>query len=321
VARILLHDGSTTGVVYIHDGQKYTVTVRREVVVCGGTIASPQILELSGIGDRQILETAGVECLVDLPAVGQNLMDHQDVATVHRLVEGAMSGDVIWRPEVMQMAQQALMAEGGGPLTNVAAVQGFFPAKMFLEDGELEEIIKLTDETGVESEFRRQQLNHFLEHVKSDDSASIQFILLPVHCDPKGIPDQTKLFVKPEDPNGPNHFTLAACLMYGASRGSVHIKSSDPLQHPDIDLGYLSHPADATLLSAGYKFLDKLAHSPGLEKSIEARTFPGPEIDLTDPKARRDWVKEFIMVRLIPCFGQRTLVIARTHLSAPQIDR
>lgn len=65
-----------TGVCFLVNGTPYTVKASKEVIVCGGTINSPQVLELSGIGDSAILEEAGVEVIVELPSVGENLNDH-----------------------------------------------------------------------------------------------------------------------------------------------------------------------------------------------------------------------------------------------------
>lgn len=65
-----------TGVQFISNGSPYTVKANREVIVCGGAVNSPQILELSGIGSPAVLQKAGVEVVVDLPGVGENLSDH-----------------------------------------------------------------------------------------------------------------------------------------------------------------------------------------------------------------------------------------------------
>jgi choline dehydrogenase-like flavoprotein len=70
----------TTGVKFIVDGATHTVKAKKEVIVCGGTINSPQILELSGIGSSDVLQKAGVDVLVDLPGVGANLNDHTATA-------------------------------------------------------------------------------------------------------------------------------------------------------------------------------------------------------------------------------------------------
>ena len=84
-----------TGVLFIHEGTFYVVNAKREVIVSAGwaklfegtplhttdrlscsTLKSPQILELSGIGRRDVLEKIGVPVKVDVPGVGENVQDH-----------------------------------------------------------------------------------------------------------------------------------------------------------------------------------------------------------------------------------------------------
>ena len=55
---------------------RYTVGVTKEVILAGGAIGSPTILMYSGIGPKNVLQTAGVQVEVDLPGVGQHLQDH-----------------------------------------------------------------------------------------------------------------------------------------------------------------------------------------------------------------------------------------------------
>lgn len=69
-------DAKATGIQFIVDGTTHTAKVKKEVIVCGGSVNSPQILELSGIGSPEVLSKAGVEVIVDNPAVGENLNDH-----------------------------------------------------------------------------------------------------------------------------------------------------------------------------------------------------------------------------------------------------
>ena len=66
----------TKGVRFIHKGQEYEVRVKGEVIICAGSGQSPQLLELSGIGNPEILESAGIETKVANPNVGENLQDH-----------------------------------------------------------------------------------------------------------------------------------------------------------------------------------------------------------------------------------------------------
>jgi len=68
-----------TGVTFTHKRKRYTINAKNEVILTAGALRSPQILQVSGIGNKDTLRKAGVECLVDLPAVGENLHDHPTV--------------------------------------------------------------------------------------------------------------------------------------------------------------------------------------------------------------------------------------------------
>lgn len=68
-----------TGVEFEHKGQIKTANAYREVISAAGSVGSPQLLQLSGIGPKDVLEKAGVEVVKDLPGVGENLQDHLEV--------------------------------------------------------------------------------------------------------------------------------------------------------------------------------------------------------------------------------------------------
>jgi choline dehydrogenase len=74
--RIVIDGTRAVGVEYQRDGQSCVAYSRREVVLCGGAINSPQLLMLSGIGDRDHLADHGIDTIHHSPAVGQNLLDH-----------------------------------------------------------------------------------------------------------------------------------------------------------------------------------------------------------------------------------------------------
>lgn len=65
-----------TGVTYVSGGQTYTAAVSKDVVLSSGSIQSPQILELSGIGNKTLLENVGIQSKLDNPNVGENYQDH-----------------------------------------------------------------------------------------------------------------------------------------------------------------------------------------------------------------------------------------------------
>ncbi|WP_457937860.1 GMC family oxidoreductase [Mesorhizobium sp. 10J20-29] len=82
--RILLADGRATSIAYRHGGVDSRAFARREVVLSGGVINTPQLLMLSGIGGHDELSAHGIETALDLPGVGKNLQDHVSVILMYR---------------------------------------------------------------------------------------------------------------------------------------------------------------------------------------------------------------------------------------------
>jgi choline dehydrogenase-like flavoprotein len=83
-SRIAIEDNRAVGVDYIRRGKTGFVGAS-EVIVCCGTIQSPQLLQISGVGPASVLNAAGVATKVSLPGVGENLAEHLVIALPHRL--------------------------------------------------------------------------------------------------------------------------------------------------------------------------------------------------------------------------------------------
>lgn len=227
VNRVILDGTKATGVKFSQCGATYEVMAKREVIVCGGTIQSPQILELSGIGDPEVLGAAGVECRVNLPGVGNNFQDHCISATGYQLTKGNMSLDGLYQKEVMEGAMKALTEQQSGPLTCISSCQGFFPYKIMVTPEELKETIRSIKDAPTKTKFERQQLDTIVRHLEDDKSANLQLVIVPASTNLKeGIKDQAKLFPPPSDPSTDNGMMFFICLQYPASRGSIHIASS-----------------------------------------------------------------------------------------------
>ncbi|GJH19696.1 choline dehydrogenase [Caballeronia novacaledonica] len=77
--RVLFSGKRAIGVAYLHGGQRVTAHVRREVLVCSGAIASPQLLQRSGVGRADWLKELEIPVVHDLPGVGENLQDHLEM--------------------------------------------------------------------------------------------------------------------------------------------------------------------------------------------------------------------------------------------------
>ena len=83
--RIRIENGVAVGVEYTHDGVPRYAAARREVILSAGTIGSPQILQLSGVGPADRLKPLGIEVKRDLPGVGENLQDHVQIKQMFKV--------------------------------------------------------------------------------------------------------------------------------------------------------------------------------------------------------------------------------------------
>jgi choline dehydrogenase-like flavoprotein len=232
VNRINLQGDRATGVNFTHNGQTYDVQAKREVLVTGGAVQSPQILELSGIGNPDILRKAGVEPKITNNAVGENFQDHSMVAHQFEVTPGTMTMDAVYDPAVMQGVLKQYMETQGGPLTGISPTQGFLPYTACVQsEAELEETVSIIQQAIADapSAFRKKQLEQIIAHLRSDRSANIQLVFVGATGNVvEGIEDQSKLFA-PTAPGAPFGVTVVMCAQYPASRGSVHIRTASKL--------------------------------------------------------------------------------------------
>lgn len=75
-SKVTLTGNKATGVDFLYRGEQHHAAASREVVMSAGVIQSPQLLELSGIGDPEVLKQAGIKCVVENKDVGANFQDH-----------------------------------------------------------------------------------------------------------------------------------------------------------------------------------------------------------------------------------------------------
>lgn len=124
--RIVIENGRAVGVIYRdRKGQRQTLRAQGEVILAAGSLVTPKLLMLSGLGPADHLAEHGIDCLVDLPGVGANLIDHPEVPITAR-VNGPYGyykqGDG-WRM-LRNGAQFKLF--GTGPVTSAGVEAGAF---------------------------------------------------------------------------------------------------------------------------------------------------------------------------------------------------
>jgi choline dehydrogenase len=115
-----------TGVEVLRNGEAITLKAERELGLCAGAVSSPQLLQLSGLGPAGLLHAHGIECVADLPGVGENLQDHLQIRAVFK-VQGAQTLNTLansWWGKAGIAAQYALSRSG--PMSMAPSQLGAF---------------------------------------------------------------------------------------------------------------------------------------------------------------------------------------------------
>ncbi|XP_059159184.1 choline dehydrogenase, mitochondrial-like [Physella acuta] len=114
VTKVNIRQQRARGVVFVKDGVQHSIRARREVILSAGTIGSPQILMLSGVGPKKHLESLKIPVLADLP-VGENLQDHMSFDVGVKINEPlSVDPASLGTPQVFQQ----YIVNGTGPLAS-----------------------------------------------------------------------------------------------------------------------------------------------------------------------------------------------------------
>ncbi|MBY0613261.1 MAG: GMC family oxidoreductase N-terminal domain-containing protein [Beijerinckiaceae bacterium] len=124
--RVLFENGRATGVRFRQNGEARTITARREIVISSGAVATPKLLQLSGIGPGALLQQMDIEVVRDLPGVGENLQDHLQIRPIYKV-----SGVKTLNTQYQSLFNRALMGleyavRRTGPLTMAPSQLGAF---------------------------------------------------------------------------------------------------------------------------------------------------------------------------------------------------
>ena len=238
-SRVAFDGTRATGVDYMQGGEVRTVTARREVILAGGTINSPQLLELSGIGQGARLRQMGIEVIADLPGVGENLQDHYVVGERYRLKPGVLSVNELARGVRFLGEAAKYLFQKRGLLTLSAAHVAVFCRS-------------------------RPELA----------GPDIQFHILPATMDAEKLANEQKMELESQP-----GLTIAPCQLRPESRGSVHIRSADPSVHPAIQPNYLSAQEDRRVVVSALRWGRRIASEPALAHYIDHEMDPGPAVE------------------------------------------
>lgn len=245
VTRVLI-DSQTNKAIGVelvrNDGSKERISSAKEVIICGGTINSPTLLLLSGIGDRQLLNDVGIPVVHHLPGVGGNLHDHVQYETVFTTNQTNFN-DLNWA-----VAMEYLLTRDGGMSTNGNSVMGFLQTK-YVNQSENWPDIKI------------QLKAHEARCSKTGDTDEI------IGDEIDGEIPKRKVFIK-------------STLVQPKSRGYLTLKDSNPSPYPKLFPRYLSNHADIPPMIEGIRFIQRLVKADALKKydlKLDETPVPGCE--------------------------------------------
>jgi len=237
--RVVFEGRKAVGVEYLQGGERKFARAAREVILAGGAVNSPQLLQLSGIGPAPLLAEHGIEVVSELAGVGGNLQDHYVISMTWRLKAGTVSVN---------------------ELTKGARFLGETVKYLFRRKG----LLTLS-------------AAHIAAFCKSRPDLSgpdIQFHILPATMDVDKFVNQQKMELE-----GLPGLTLAPCQVRPESRGQIKITSPDPTVYPSIAPNYLSDPLDQEVAVASLKWGRRIAGQRALTPWIDHEMMPGPDFE------------------------------------------
>ena len=250
---------------------------------------SPKILELSGIGNKSLLDSHRIKITIENPNVGENLQDHVISGISFEVADGVETADDLARgkPGALQAAMGAYMTRQTGPLSSAAVFStSFLPVVDFQSDEGRKDMEQLLakypakPDDPLHYKFARSIIQN------SSEGSGMHFMYNAQGNWGGNTPKELVLALLPE-----NYLTISVLLLNPFSAGTVHIKSADPAQAPAIDNKYLDHPLDLEILSRHIRYLNTLAKTQPLASLLKPE---GKRNTLYNSFQNLDVVKEYV---------------------------
>ncbi|KAI9052915.1 hypothetical protein LZ554_003187 [Drepanopeziza brunnea f. sp. 'monogermtubi'] len=221
------------------DGSTREIRARKEVIVSGGAYCSPAILLRSGLGPKAELAEHGIDCKVDLPGVGKNLMDHMVVFIYyHTKTPGLTNDHLLYKPDALEEAYRQWKEEKRGPLSTIPfGAFGYARLDERLKDDPLW--------NSAPREEGRDPMG------LTPSQPNVEFFSTECYGGPKQYADFP-------DGDTTHTFSLIAELFAPQSRGSVTLRSRDATANPVVDHQYLSSDLDLLVLSEACQFANEI---------------------------------------------------------------
>jgi len=235
--KLVFEGRRAVGITYRQDHVLKTARCRAEVLLSAGSIQSPQLLQLSGIGPRALLDRFGIAVVRELPGVGENLQDHLQIRLGYECTKPITTNDQLnsWIGQA-KMGLEWLLHRTGPLAVGINQGGCFMRA---LADANGQPVAATPD---------------------------IQFHVATLSADMAGG--------KVHPWSG---FTLSICQLRPESRGHIRIRSRDPAEPPEMQPNYLATGLDRATAVAGVKAARAIAASPAMRPYVKREIKPGPD--------------------------------------------
>ncbi|KAF5496852.1 Dehydrogenase citC [Colletotrichum sp. SAR11_240] len=274
-----------TGVT-LQDGT--VIAANKEVILSAGSIQSPGLLELSGIGQASVLNSSGIAQVIDLPGVGENLQDHLRIQSSYQLKPEYTSFDILRSNTTYAAEQLALWNAGEVSLYDYTG-SGYTFTTWAQALGNDSQMVALAKEAAGEDPSKVDAKK--LEFMTNPAIPQLEVIFSDGYTGVKGYPASTSpLF-------GKGFFTLIAAIMHPMSRGNIHINPADTTGKPIINPNYFAHEHDLEAAIQAIKYCRKIATTEPMASIWESEYEPGLDVVQTDEQ----W-KEFALNTTLSIF-------------------
>ncbi|KIK56299.1 hypothetical protein GYMLUDRAFT_263776 [Collybiopsis luxurians FD-317 M1] len=248
---------------------RFELPVNKEIIVAAGSYNTPRLLELSGIGNPEILSKFNITPVVSLPTVGENLQEHTFLVSDFVVKDGVFTFDRLRNSMAYQEAQiQEYLEHGTGAYATTVSAYGFIKLKNFLNEAEVQELKEELNKEieNVQNKFHKRQLEIQKGFLENDSVGDVELIMVE------------KAFATVPAQDSTSYISLVVSLPHPVARGSVHISSSDPLADPSINPNYLNNNYDTKIMTKAALFVRKLSQTAPLSEIIVRPSTPGPEV-------------------------------------------
>ncbi|KAH8700036.1 putative glucose-methanol-choline oxidoreductase [Phaeosphaeriaceae sp. PMI808] len=251
--KIVFEGRKATGVAVETAGTQYLLKASKEIIVSAGVMRSPQMLMVSGVGPRSVLQHHDIEVVADLAGVGQNMMDNVLVGPTYQV--NVTTHSSLSNPAYLASAVSEYNKNRTGMLTNVGGdVAGFERVK----PGSVSN-----------STFKSIQASF------PADWPNLQYLVLDAYF---GTGNDSSIGLT----DGKQYVAASVGLVSTFSRGNVSIRSANTAINPVISPNWLSDPRDMELAVVAFKRGRALFSTHALQTVTGDEAFPGRHVQSDD---------------------------------------